>query len=318
MTQRNRETLIHLSLWHVVRAGLAAAGLGLTTLYGLLPLLVTHYAIDRKPGLGPTLQPSHFGFEQVASLLLRTQDGLRIAGWWLPNPTGRATVIMAHGHGSRKAGLLNQAQSFSQLGCHVLLIDLRAHGDSEGHWTSGGRLEAHDLLAAVEFVRRERRLTHPVILYGFSLGAKAALYAAAQSAAVDGVVAIAPGCSLKSWFDRQFKRRTGFPTPPGLYTVFARLARLRSGIAYDRDTLDLTARMTEIGAMPLLVICGEHDWMSTPHDAYALQRAARRCEVVVIPGANHLGALYANPSRYHQAIRQFMTQVVPSVDGPIR
>ena len=295
------------------KVGLVFVSLGLTALYGVLPLLVTLCAIDRKPPPGkPTSLPSDFGFDTVKDVTLSTADGMRIAAWWLPGEPGQATIIMAHGRGSCKAALLGQATLFSALGCHVLMLDLRAHGDSQGRWVSWGRLEANDLLAAVTFVRHSQRQTcHPIVLYGFSLGAQAALHAAARHPEIAGVIAVAPGLSLRSWFDRQFKRRTGLPTPPGLYGMFALLARLRSGIAYDQTSLDLVARVAEIGRLPLLIICGERDWMATPGDARRLQTAAKQAEVVVIPGADHLGTLYDDPQRYRQAVSRFMARVAP-------
>jgi len=312
MIYRIWDSLARVSRADALKVGLVIVGLGLAALYGVLPLLVTFYAIDRKPLPGrPTSSPSDFGFDTAEDVTLSTQDGMRIAAWWLPGEPGQATVIMAHGRGSCRAALLGQATLFSALGCHVLMLDLRAHGDSQGRWVSWGRLEANDLLAAVSSVRQSQRQTHPILLYGFSLGAQAALHAAAHCPEIAGVIAVAPGLSLKSWFERQFKRRTGLPTPPGLYSTFALLARLRSGIAYDQTSLDLVARVAEIEPLPLLIICGERDWMATPADARRLHVAARQAEVVVIPSADHLGTLYDDPQRYCQAVTRFMARVAP-------
>src|SRR5437868_1998638 len=58
-----------------------------------------------------------------------TRDGLRLAGWFVP-PRNGATVVLVHGLGQGRQGLLPEAGVLLEAGYGVLLFDLRAHGES--------------------------------------------------------------------------------------------------------------------------------------------------------------------------------------------
>jgi pimeloyl-ACP methyl ester carboxylesterase len=70
----------------------------------------------------------------------------------------------------------------------ALLIDLRDHGESGGHFTGPGYVESRDIPGALKFLR-SRGHVGPVAAMGHSYGAVAALYAAADSPDLAAVVA---------------------------------------------------------------------------------------------------------------------------------
>ena len=176
--------------------------------YAVLPYLVTRYTIDRRSPARILPPPAARGLVAKA-VTFDTADGMTIAGWWFANGSKQSVIIMAHGRGSHKADLLDQAILLFEQGHNVLLIDLRAHGDSKGRWVSAGRHEADDLLAAVAFVRHSKQQSGPIVLYGFSLGARAALFAATHRPDIAGVIAIAPR-SLSGKLDQPSIQTTGW------------------------------------------------------------------------------------------------------------
>lgn len=104
---------------------------------------------------------------------ITTEDNLKLAGWRLTHAAGsqksRGTVIMFHGHGSSRSGVINEADNFYNLGWNVLMIDFRAHGKSEGNLTSIGYFEAKDVKAAYDFIAKQGEKN--IVLWGISLGA---------------------------------------------------------------------------------------------------------------------------------------------------
>ena len=69
---------------------------------------------------------------------LLTKDSLSLEAWYIPVDSSKGTVILFHGLGGNKSNVLKQAYEFRYLGFNVMLVDLRAHGRSNGNITTMG------------------------------------------------------------------------------------------------------------------------------------------------------------------------------------
>lgn len=97
------------------------------------------------------------------------------------------TLILLHGYLGARDQLLPVAAWAEGQGWSSLLVDQRGSGGSGGDRTSIGRLEAYDAAAAVAWARAHR--PGPVVVYGFSMGAAAAIGAVARAGAQpDGLI----------------------------------------------------------------------------------------------------------------------------------
>lgn len=106
---------------------------------------------------------------------ITTQDGLHLNAWE-DNPDKSlsqsyiGTAILFHGYGQNKNSLAeHEAIVFHQLRYKVLMIDFRAHGNSEGTSSTIGANEAKDVKAAYDYVVKEGEKN--IVLYGISMGA---------------------------------------------------------------------------------------------------------------------------------------------------
>ena len=86
---------------------------------------------------------------------------------------------MLHGHKGRRQNSLGRAEILAEQGYAVLMVTLRAHGDSSGDYDDIGFGARHDVIAAVAFLET-RRPGRPVIVDGNSMGAAAAVFAARE------------------------------------------------------------------------------------------------------------------------------------------
>ena len=68
--------------------------------------------------------------------------------------------------------------------------------------------------------------------------------------------------------------------------------------------LDLTGRLASIRT-PTLVVVGEHDTITPPADAEAMQQAIARAQLVRIPGAGHVSNL-SNEAAFNRALHEFL------------
>jgi alpha-beta hydrolase superfamily lysophospholipase len=123
-------------------------------------------------------KPVLSSFPEVAyeTVYLKTRNGLRLEGWWIPAARpAKGSIVLLHGYGSTKGAKLPEAMYFREQGYNTFLLDFRAHGNSEGHSCSIGFKEAEEVKLAYDHVRS--RGTQPVILWGMSMGAAAILKA---------------------------------------------------------------------------------------------------------------------------------------------
>jgi uncharacterized protein len=110
---------------------------------------------------------------------ITTIDSLKLEAWYAQQRdsvmnssfmhAGRGTVIMFHGHGSSKSGMIKEATTLYNLGYDILMVDFRAHGNSSGEVCTIGVHEAKDVKAAYDFIEQQSKTD--IILWGISLGA---------------------------------------------------------------------------------------------------------------------------------------------------
>src|SRR5205814_10156269 len=102
-----------------------------------------------------------------------TAELIDLAAWWIAHPmSGSRTVILVHGYADAKVGAIAWAPLFHSLGCNILAMDLRAHGESGGRFTTAGYRERHDLEQVIQQLRaRYPSQTQQLVLFGASMGA---------------------------------------------------------------------------------------------------------------------------------------------------
>ena len=119
-------------------------------------------------------RPEDFGL-QAENVSFSSQEGILLKGWYIrPHGASHGTVIVAHGINGNRSDMLSRAAILVRHNYGALLIDLRDHGESGGHFTGPGYVESRDILAALKFLR-SRGQVGPVAAMGHSYGAVAAL-----------------------------------------------------------------------------------------------------------------------------------------------
>ena len=101
-----------------------------------------------------------------------TADSLKLAAWYLKHGADSAvkgTVIMFHGYGGCRSEIIPEATAFYTMQYNVLMIDFRAHGNSEGNICSLGYFESDDVRESYNYIKRTGEKN--IILWGGSMGA---------------------------------------------------------------------------------------------------------------------------------------------------
>lgn len=106
------------------------------------------------------------GFQNIH---LTTKTGLKLSCWYIPVDSATGTVILFHGHGGTRSGVIKESEAFNRMHYNTLLVDFRAHGDSEGNTCTIGYDESEDVKLAYDLIRSKGEKN--LVLWGISMGA---------------------------------------------------------------------------------------------------------------------------------------------------
>src|SRR5437879_9424203 len=91
--------------------------------------------------------------------MLRARDGVVLAGWqFTPRDSNGSVVILLHGVGDTRLGMLSHATFLLRSGFTVLLPDIRGHGGSGGELITYGIKEADDVRCWADLLLQNRAL----------------------------------------------------------------------------------------------------------------------------------------------------------------
>lgn len=214
------------------------------------------------------------------------RDSLQLSAWWIPARTSRpkGTVILFHGYNSRKSAVLGPAGIFRSLGYHTFLVDLRAHGDSEGLTTTIGYYEAEDVKEAYDYVK-EKYPKYPISLFGTSMGSMSILKAQHDyQMDIEKIVIECPFESMRTAVTTRFENMK-IPTllMPDLLLFWGGIQNNMS--AFQHDAKIYARKVTT----PVLHIYGKEDARVRLSETAAVYTAlaSKDKELLVIPEAGH-------------------------------
>lgn len=283
--------------------------------------LIAIVAISRQQGLeivhpartSPQETPSDYGITNWEDVTFVSTDGLRLGAWFIPpDPASDgSTVIFIHGLGSNRGGLLDQAAMLVQAGYGALLLDLRAHGQSEGEVTTFGYNEVNDVRGAVAFLAMRPEVNSERLgVVGESLGAATAIQAAARIPALDVLVEESSFTTLQDNVAEGVRVIAGlppFPFAPLIVYFGSQAAGLDISLVRPVDDID------DVAPRPVLIIHGRQDELVPVDSAERLYAAAGEPkELYIIDNAGHYPLIEPDPVRFETTLVGFFDAHLPN------
>jgi uncharacterized protein len=266
------------------------------------------YRATRRPHRLFAEPPPAISWGEIQSVRLPTEDGEELGGWFVMGQVEKPAVVLLHGHRGCRGNCLSQAEVFAGAGCSVLLVSLRAHGDSTGEFNDIGYSSRHDVLAAVEWLEK-RQPGRTMVIYGQSMGAAAATFAAAHLGnRVHGYILESPYQDLRT---AVWNRMTA-NLPLGLDVLaYAGLSVTAPLVLPELDRISPLDAVAEIPrSVPVLLLAGEADRLARPEEARALaDRIGSMARLVVLANGQHARLLQADPQRYRHVMLEFLGNV---------
>ena len=241
------------------------------------------------------------------NVYIKSFDGLRLYGALLENYSDKI-VICVHGFtGSGKKDFASLAQAYYKNGYNVLLVDNRAHGQSEGKYVGFGVLDRFDLRNWVKYVINRFGSNVQIFLHGISMGAATVLMASSiMPKNVRGIIADCGFTSVYEIFEYVLKRDYHLPKFPIIYLTNI-MSKIRAGYGYkDVNTTAEIARSD----IPILFIHGENDefvplWMTMKN--YSHCKAYK--ELFIVRESEHAESHYIDKKGYERRILTLIEKI---------
>ena len=238
-----------------------------------------------------------------------TNDGLTLSGRYYHMKDGAPLDIGFHGYRSHPVTDFSGGSELSfQMEHNLLLVDQRAHGQSDGRTISFGILERQDLLCWVDYAIQRFGMDVNIFLYGVSMGGATVLMASELNlpSNVKGIIA---DCPYDNPLDVILHVGKSTPFPQALIKPFAILgAKIYGGF----DLLETTAAQAVKNAgVPILIIHGEADTYVPCH----MSEAAANANPAMVhrhtfPNAPHGISYLTDTPRYHKIVNEFIRGIL--------
>lgn len=244
------------------------------------------------------------------SVYTTSRDGYRLRARYYHTRDGAPLQIMFHGYrsiGERDfcGGLLEATNG----GYNVLLVDQRAHGESEGKCLTFGIMEKYDCLSWVEYATARFGKYQKIILYGMSMGASTVLMASGLELPKN-VVGVVADCGYTSPEAIIKKVIADYGYPLGLATFFVRLGGILFG-HFDISSKTHTNYLAK-SKTPTLFIHGSDDRFVPCEMGIENYNtcACNQKKLLVVDGAGHGISYMTDKPAYMSAVNDFFADVL--------
>lgn len=170
--------------------------------YLIVSSLLGFYSAIHPDRIRSSDTPEHYQvkYDKISFL---TKDNVRIHGWFIPSeyPTTK-TIILLHGYPVDKGDLLPSRIKLHRK-FNLLFIDFRGLGESDGFFTTFGKLEVLDVLGAVNYLNQHD--IHTIGVWGLSMGGAVALLAAEQTPEIKALVVESSYARLDMMLDTYYR-----------------------------------------------------------------------------------------------------------------
>ncbi len=232
-------------------------------------------------------------------------DGLKLAASYYECEGSDRTMILFHGYRSAaKRDFSCAIKMYGDMGLNVLLVDQRAHGESEGRIITFGIKERRDVLSWCNFVLQNFGQDNKLYLGGMSMGSATVLMSLGLKLPPN-VKAVVSDCGytspceiISSVAKRYMHIKSRLAVP--FLNVFC---RIYGGFSLYEASAPECLKSTEI---PVLFIHGTEDAFVPCDMTEQNYAAAHNKEILLVEGANHGTSYLVDRVAVTDAVERFL------------
>ena len=241
---------------------------------------------------------------------IKSYDGLRLHGTFFPNGGSKKVVICFHGYTSQGlSDYIGLSDYYLKHGFAMLLVDERAHGQSEGEYIGFGCLDRLDAMKWIRWTIKTVGEDVSLLLHGTSMGGATVLMASGLNlpAQVKGIISDCGFTSPKYVFTHVLHTMYHLPAFP-MIQIADVVNKKKAGYGLDECN---AAREVRKAKVPILLIHGEQDTFvpcSMCEEIY--ENCAAPKKKLIVKGAAHAESYYKDMEAYEAALDEFIGGVI--------
>ena len=241
---------------------------------------------------------------------IQSEDGLKLHATWFPKDDCKKIVICFHGYTSQgMSDYIGLSGYYLKQGYSMLLVDERAHGQSEGKYIGFGCLDRKDAMKWIAHIVKECGDDVQILLHGTSMGGATVLMTSGLELPpqVKGIISDCAFTSPKEVFTHVLKHMIHLPAFP-IMQISEILNRRWAGYGLDECN---AAREVKKAKVPILFIHGSADTFvpcSMCDEIY--QNCASPKQKLIVDGAAHAESYYKDTAAYDKALDVFTGGVI--------
>lgn len=230
-------------------------------------------------------EASDFGLE-ARRLTLTAEDGVKLAAWQVDADAPRAAIIIVSGiQNPSVTAFFPHAAMLKARGYSSVLVEMRAHGESEGDLISMGMKEYLDIRAAAwHLTALDPDL--PIVAFGVSMGGATAVNAVGETPEIDALVSLS---AFSNWPDVFADNMELMGFPKLLCEMEKPFVWLYMGYKYGFDSIRVNPleEIRKLDGRPALLMHSKGD-TQVPYASFEkLQKAAPQAQTYVVEGDHH-------------------------------
>ena len=213
-------------------------------------------------------------------------------------------IILVHGYTNNALEMIDTAYQFYKKGYSLLIIDQRAHGKSEGIYSTLGWNERRDMLSWIIYLNKKKKIK--IVLYGISMGGTVIMRTIGEKLPLNVICAI-EDCGFISNYDQfyhQLKYLKFLPRP----IIF--MANVFSVIITGFNIYKVNPiKQLKKGKIPMLFIHGGKDKLVPTSNAFmAYDNYESDKEILIIENAKHMKSSIEDKTTYYNKIFEFISK----------
>ncbi len=244
--------------------------------------------------------------DKMRDVAVRSEDSFTLAGQYFDFGFDRCAILIP----GRSESLLYTyyfAEPYQKAGYNILVMDQRAHGNSEGIYNTAGIKESGDLLRWINLV--ESFGNKSIVLHGVCVGGASCVMAAANPNFSKNVKAIITE-GLYVSFPESFKQHMicdKRPVYPILWQIMMK-ANKNIGVSLWKECPKRHIRKMKV---PFLFLHGKEDKFSLPKTAdYLYEKCtSEKKKLVWFEKGSHSHLRINNVEQYDKAITDFLSEL---------
>lgn len=240
----------------------------------------------------------------------RSSDGLTLHAVYFPQGDEQKVVICFHGYSSQcMSDYIGLSDYYFRNGYSMLLVDQRAHGQSEGEYVGFGCLDRMDACVWFHWAVEHCGESAQIVLHGTSMGGATVLMTSSLNLPkqIKGIISDCAFTSPKEVFSHVLRTMYHLPAYP-MMQIADRMSQKKAGYGLDECN---SAREVRGAKVPILLIHGDAD---TFVPCSMCDEIAANCapgtRKLIVKGAAHAESYYKDMEAYEQALDEFLGGVI--------